>query len=116
MAKDNTNYSKLGLGRKKPIRKEDVAAKDVDKIVEIIHEETKPTKTTKPKSTASTKSKSTTTKVTKPAAEKEKSKRITLDIPVWLHRKIRNKAYDLEIPLKKYFLLLAERDIEDYDG
>ncbi len=37
MAKDKTDYSKLTLGKKKPIKKEETITPDIDKIVEEIH-------------------------------------------------------------------------------
>ena len=86
MAKDKTDYSKLTLGKKKPLKREEkklVEAEKVDKIVEEIHN-------TEPK---------------EPKKENIPTKRITLDIPVPLHRRVRNRAYDLDITMKKYSII-----------
>lgn len=94
MTKDKTDYSKLALGKKRPVKKAakiNVETDKVDKIVDKIH------------STAS------------PQKENIPTKRITLDIPIPLHRKVRNRAYDLDITMKRYFLDLARKDLKNLD-
>ncbi len=38
-------------------------------------------------------------------------KRITLDIPRHLHKAVKDRAYDLRISMKQYFLELAQKDL-----
>ena len=99
MAKDKTDYSKLTLGKKKPIKKEAPKTPDLDRVVEQIHQ---------PSVVA-------TNSVSPPKPDPVPTKRITLDIPIPLHRKVRNRAYDLDVPMKQYFLMLAEKDLEELE-
>lgn len=92
MAKKNIDYSKLQLGSKKSIRKPKEEKQTVaDVAVQKIHQqpEVKPS-------------------VVK---EKERTKRVTLDIPISLHAEIRKKTFDMGITMKKYFLDLAKEDL-----
>ena len=92
MAKKKIDYSKLQLGSKKSIRKpkeEKLTVADV--AVQKIHKEAE---------------------VELPAVvEKERTKRVTLDIPISLHAEIRKKTFDMGITMKKYFLDLAKEDL-----
>ena len=92
MAKKKIDYSKLQLGNKKSIRKpkeERPTAADV--AVQKIHQQAE---------------------VEPPAVvEKERTKRVTLDIPISLHAEIRKKTFDMGITMKKYFLDLAREDL-----
>ncbi|MCR9290159.1 MAG: hypothetical protein NXI23_22540 [Bacteroidetes bacterium] len=92
MAKDKTDYSKLTLGTKKPIKREEKRINDIDTVVEKIH-----------------------TPEVETIKKDIPTKRITLDIPVPLHRAVRNRAYDLGIPMKQYFLELAKKDLANMD-
>ena len=97
MAKDKTDYSKLTLGKKKPIKKVTLKTPDPDKIVEKIHVEPEQVQ---PQHAEEIK------------REKVPTKRITLDIPVPLHKKIRIRTFGMGISMKQYFLDLAEQEIE----
>lgn len=95
MAKKNIDYSKLQLGTKKVVRKPKVVEKPTpaDIAVQQIHqqpvvEESAPFK-----------------------KEKERTKRVTLDIPISLHAEIRKKTFDMGITMKQYFLDLARADL-----
>lgn len=109
MAKDKTNYDKLSLGKKRPIKKAPtpIAAMDkietYDRIVEKIHTTSTPEKVEIPDSIQ---------KATKPVVI---TKRITLDIPKPLHKRIKNRVYDMEITMKQYFLELAEKDLINHN-
>ena len=104
MAKDKkTDYSKLTLGSKVPIKKvEDVATAtisappkaELDKVVSAIHGE-----------------KTQTTKIMKPMKTDERTLRVTLDIPLSLHAQIRTKTFQDGISMKEYFLELAKKDM-----
>lgn len=103
MAKDKkTDYSKLTLGRKKPVKKKVAKAPDVDKIVEKIHIEEPAKKVEVPEAAAPPK-----------VEEKIPTKRITLDIPVPLHKKIRIRTFGMGITMKQYFLDLAEKELRE---
>ncbi|MEM9886366.1 MAG: hypothetical protein AAF849_10770 [Bacteroidota bacterium] len=92
MAKKKIDYSKLQLGSKKPIRKTAAPIKaDADLVVQQIHKEAVTTNPVK--------------------VEKERTKRVTLDIPISLHAEIRKKTFDMGITMKKYFLDLAKADL-----
>ncbi|MEM6699169.1 MAG: hypothetical protein AAF599_12275 [Bacteroidota bacterium] len=94
MAKKNIDYSKLQLGSKKSIRKpqpKDEKQTVADVAVQKIHQQ------------AEIKSSM--------VEEKERTKRVTLDIPISLHAEIRKKTFDMGITMKKYFLDLAREDL-----
>lgn len=91
MAKKNIDYSKLQLGSKKTIRKPaEAKPTSADAAVQQIHKAAE--------------------EVIKPI-EKERTKRVTLDIPISLHAEIRKKTFDMGITMKKYFLDLAKEDL-----
>ena len=59
---------------------------------------------------------STADKAVKAIHEEDvRTKRVTLDIPVPLHARIRKHTFDLGITMKKYFLELAERDLDAHE-
>lgn len=103
MAKDKkTDYSKLGLdlGKARPLRKakpQSTVAKIAtprpeiptvaDQAVEQIHQQ-QPT-----------------------PEKKERTRRVTLDIPDSLHRRIKQHVFERGMSLKEYFLRLASTDL-----
>lgn len=104
MAKKKINTSKLdlSLGKKRPIKKATIRTKkvDSDEVVKKIHPEVAPAAP-----------KPTSIKV-KEIVPTEPTKRVTLDIPVSLHKKIKMHVFDLETTMKKYFLELAKKDLK----
>ncbi|MEO1517205.1 MAG: hypothetical protein AAFV95_19425 [Bacteroidota bacterium] len=90
------DLSKLELGPKKSIKKP--SPPDVEDAVRKIHaSESIPTASTAaPESTAP-----------------ERTRRVTLDIPVSLHKKIKVRVFDMDTSMKKYFLELAQLDLKD---
>ncbi|MFK8004923.1 MAG: hypothetical protein AB8H03_01070 [Saprospiraceae bacterium] len=104
MAKKKINTSKLdlNLGKKRPIKKATNRTKkvDSDEVIKKIH----------PEAVAAT-PKTTPIKV-KEVVPAEPTKRVTLDIPVSLHKKIKMHVFELETTMKKYFLELAEKDLK----
>lgn len=104
MAKKKIDTSKLdlSLGKKRPIKKAPAKAKkvDSDEVVKKIH----------PEATVVA-SKSTPAK-SKEVTPQEPTKRITLDIPVSLHKQIKMHVFELETTMKKYFLELAAKDLK----
>ncbi len=106
MAKKKINTSKidLGLGKKRTVKKTPTINVDSDEVVKKIHADDVGT----PVGPATTK-KEKPEKQTQPPAEP--TKRITLDIPVRLHKRIKMHVFELETTMKKYFLELAEKDL-----
>jgi hypothetical protein len=101
MAKKKIDTSKIQLGKKRSVKKKTTpspTAIDNDEVVKKIHKDETPINTT-----AESKS------VEPP---KEPTKRVTLDIPVSLHKRIKMHVFGLETTMKKYFLKLAEEDLE----
>jgi len=102
MAKKKINTSKLdlSLGRKRPIKKTTAKAKkvDSDEVVKKIHPETV--------------AKAPTTAKPKVEVPQEPTKRVTLDIPVSLHKRIKMHVFAEETTMKKYFLELAEKNLK----
>lgn len=43
----------------------------------------------------------------------ERNKRVTIDLPISLYKKIHGKTIEEEITLKDYFLTLAEKDLKN---
>jgi len=92
MAKKKIDYSKLQLGNKKRITKpSERETEETDKAVQQIHKEEMQQAPAK--------------------KEKERTKRVTLDIPISLHAEIRKKTFDMGTTMKKYFLDLAREDL-----
>ena len=90
MAKKNIDFGKLDLGTKKPVKKPAGSSTTVsDQAVEKIHKQAEEAKKT----------------------PKERTKRVTLDIPLSLHAAIRKHTFDEGITMKEYFLTLAKADI-----
>ena len=104
MAKKKIDTSKLNLslGKKRPIKKAPAKAKkvDSDEVIKKIHPEV-----------AAASPKSTPAKI-KEVIPSEPTKRVTLDIPVSLHKQIKMHVFELETTMKKYFLELAEKDLK----
>ena len=44
--------------------------------------------------------------------EQEKVKKISVDFPLFLYKRVKSKAIEEEITLKGYFLRLVEKDLE----
>lgn len=101
MAKDKKiDYSKLTLGAKKrPVKKKIETPEEIDAVVRQIHEPT----TTNP----------ITPSPVKTPPKKVPTKRVTLDIPIPLHAEIRKKTFDMGITMKKYFLDLAQKHLNE---
>jgi hypothetical protein len=92
MAKKNIDYSKLQLGGKKSVRKpKEVKEVIPDVAVQQIHQQEDTQQPIKP--------------------PKERTKRVTLDIPISLHAEIRKRTFDMGITMKQYFLDLAREDL-----
>lgn len=86
--------SKLTLGTKKEISKEPVtqaSENNIETAIKKIHEKSPHLSD---------------------EANKEPTKRTTLDIPKTLHKKISRHVLDKELSLKDYFLALAIKDLE----
>lgn len=107
MAKDKkTDYSKLTLGSKIPVKKEEpivtaiisTPIEELDKVVSAIHGEKE-------------KEVTTNVKLVKPMKTEERTLRVTLDIPLSLHAQIRTKTFNDGISMKEYFLSLAKKDM-----
>lgn len=105
MAKDKkTDYSKLTLGSKIPVKKEEpiiativsTPVEELDKVVSAIHGE---------------KEVVASAKIVKPMKTEERTLRVTLDIPLSLHAQIRTKTFNDGISMKEYFLSLAKKDM-----
>lgn len=47
------------------------------------------------------------------AKPKERTKRVTIDLPISLYKKIRSKTIEDEITLKDYFLRLSSKDLDN---
>ena len=104
MAKKKIDTSKLNLslGRKRPIKKAPTKVKkvDSDEVIKKIHPEVVAA-TPKPIPAKA-----------KEVVPQEPTKRVTLDIPVSLHKQIKMHVFELETTMKKYFLELAEKDLK----
>jgi hypothetical protein len=114
MTKDKkTDYSKLSLGAKIPMKSATVAAVEpitpkpvaakavkakvekvekVEKVVETIHATPLP-------------------RMMKPTKTEERTLRVTLDIPLSLHAQIRTKTFQEGISMKEYFLEMAKKEM-----
>jgi hypothetical protein len=127
MTKDKkTDYSKLSLGTKIPMKAATIAA------VEPIVEKPVATKTVKPKvekvekvekavATAKQPAKMEAAvkaihatplpRMMKPTKTEERTLRVTLDIPLSLHAQIRTKTFQEGISMKEYFLEMAKKEM-----
>ena len=107
MAKKKIDTSKLKLGVKRSVKKTTTKAKaiDNDEVVKKIHKEE-----TKAKASSAATQKAVPKK--EEVVAKENTKRVTLDIPVSLHKRIKMHVFNIETTMKKYFLELAEKDID----
>ena len=85
MSKKELDLQKLDLGIKKEVRKSNIPQGSVETAVKSIH---------------------------KSANSQERVKRVTIDLPVSLYKRIRNKTIEEEITLKDYFMSLSEKDLE----
>ncbi|MEM7371774.1 MAG: hypothetical protein AAF587_24375 [Bacteroidota bacterium] len=85
MGKKELDLQKLDLGNKKVVKKDSLTQDSMETAVKSIHS---------------------------PANSKERSKRVTIDLPVSLYKRIRNKTIEEEITLKDYFMSLSEKDLE----
>ena len=83
------DLSKIDLSPRKPLKKK--AQPNVDEAVRQIHtEEVAPVK-----------------------PKREVTKRVTLDIPLSLHRAIKRRVFDSDKTMKEYFLELAQLDLKN---
>ena len=85
MSKKELDLQKLDLGNKKVVKRDSLTQDSLETAVKSIHN---------------------------PAASKERTKRVTIDLPVSLYKRIRNKTIEEEITLKDYFMNLSEQDLE----
>ena len=85
MSKKELDLQKLDLGNKKVVKRDTFTQDSMETAVKSIHSPTK---------------------------SKERSKRVTIDLPVSLYKRIRNKTVEEEITLKDYFTSLSEKDME----
>jgi hypothetical protein len=124
MTKDKkTDYSKLSLGAKIPMKAATVAA------VEPIVAKPVATKIVKPKVEKVEKAVATAKqpakmeaavkaihatplpRMMKPTKTEERTLRVTLDIPLSLHAQIRTKTFQEGISMKEYFLEMAKKEM-----
>ena len=85
MSKKELDLQKLDLGNKKGIRRHNLTQDSMETAVNSIHS---------------------------PVKSQERTKRVTIDLPVSLYKRIRNKTIEEEITLKDYFMSLSEEDLE----
>ncbi len=103
--------------RKKPIKKKaPVAPKKDDQIVEAIHkeEEIVVQKVVKPQPVVKEETKKPIPKVVLeiPVPEKEPVKRVTLDLPLELHTKLKIYAVTNQTTIRKFVINLLEQVLE----
>jgi hypothetical protein len=118
MAKDkSTDYTKLTLGTKIPLKKTEVVANSVTehapvlqkvpvKVKEIVRAEVAPKKVEQAVNAIHAPQ-----KIMKPTKTDERTLRVTLDIPLSLHAQIRTKTFQDGISMKEYFLEMAKIDL-----
>jgi predicted methyltransferase len=114
MAKDkSTDYTKLTLGAKIPVKKMVVEAepapipqKVIAKVKEIVKAEVAPKKVEQAVNAIHAPQ-----KIVKPMKTDERTLRVTLDIPLSLHAQIRTKTFQDGISMKEYFLEMAKIDL-----
>jgi hypothetical protein len=91
----NFDLEKLNLGKAKKVVKKKEDTSSTDEAVKLIHE-TESEEEAKPK---------------RRKKKKEPTKRVTLDIPISLHKEIRKGTFDMGVTMKDYFLDLARKDM-----
>jgi hypothetical protein len=117
MAKDkNTDYTKLTLGAKIPLKKEvaeiveaepaPMQPKIVSRAKEAVRVEVVPKKVEQAVNAIHAPQ-----KIVKPMKTDERTLRVTLDIPLSLHAQIRTKTFQDGISMKEYFLELAKQNL-----
>jgi hypothetical protein len=124
MTKDKkTDYSKLSLGAKIPMKAATVAAVEpevakpvtpkavkpkVEKLEKVVETAKQPTKME-----AAVKAIHATPlpRMMKPTKTQERTLRVTLDIPLSLHAQIRTKTFQEGISMKEYFLEMAKKEM-----
>jgi hypothetical protein len=124
MTKDKkTDYSKLSLGAKIPMKAATVAAVEpitpkpvaakavkakVEKVEKVVETAKQPTKME-----AAVKAIHATPlpRMMKPTKTEERTLRVTLDIPLSLHAQIRTKTFQEGISMKEYFLEMAKKEM-----
>lgn len=84
MSKKEIDFNKLGSANKPTVKKLDIPL-DAEKAVQSIHDQ---------------------------KSEKERTKRITVDLPFSLYVDIRKRLIEEESTLKDYFIKLAKTDID----
>ena len=124
MTKDKkTDYSKLSLGAKVPMKAATIAAVEpvapkpvaakavkakVEKVEKAIESPKQPTKME-----AAVKAIHATPlpRMMKPTKTEERTLRVTLDIPLSLHAQLRTKTFQEGISMKEYFLEMAKKEM-----
>lgn len=84
MSKKDIDFGKLDIKKKPELKKSDTSL-NTEKAIELIHNQPQ---------------------------EKERTKRITIDIPFSLYVDVRTKVVKEEKTLKDYFLELARKDMK----
>jgi hypothetical protein len=117
MAKDkNVNYDKLSLGMKLPVKRtiEAPAETVVEAAVSNIHTPSVIAPIVQPvglPAVVAAQKVIETPVVPEPEEVKERTLRVTLDIPQSLHAEIRTYTFKKGVTMKEYFLELAKKDI-----
>ena len=120
MAKDkNTDYTKLTLGAKIPLKKPIVEAEPAPvpkrevagvikaiRVAEVVRAEVPPKKVEQAVNAIHAPQ-----KIMKPTKTDERTLRVTLDIPLSLHAQIRTKTFQDGISMKEYFLEMAKQNL-----
>ena len=120
MAKKSLMDALTLVPKSKPLRKSKIDVEETEKAVQQIH---KPEPQAKPKPQTERKAEKRTVQAAKPVVEKaakpsaksttrpEGTKRVTLDIPIYLHGEIKMKTFREGTTIKEYLLRLVERDL-----
>jgi hypothetical protein len=111
MSKDKkTDYSKLTLGAKIPVKKVEAEPIEVAPVF-IAPRVEKVEKTAKMKVDKAVSVIHAAPKIMKPMKTDERTLRVTLDIPLSLHAQIRTQTFQKGISMKEYFLELAKKEM-----
>ena len=129
MSKDKkTDYSKLSLGTKIPMKttattaEQSVVAKPIEvkaakpkvekvKAVAAVEKQAEPAKPAKMEAAVKAIHANPLPRMVKPTKTDERTLRVTLDIPLSLHAQIRTRTFQDGISMKEYFLELAKKEM-----
>jgi hypothetical protein len=122
MTKDKkTDYSKLSLGAKIPMKTATVAAAEPVVAKPVAPKAVKPKaekvekvfekQPTKMEAAVKAIHASPLPRMMKPTKTQERTLRVTLDIPLSLHAQIRTKTFQEGISMKEYFLEMAKKEM-----